>query len=144
MPRLSWYSKQSTYQCVFILVTIRMTQVSDSCANREQNLEWSESGTLSSIYSMQVRARWRLLAGKVVINIPNWYHRSFYLPLFQGRRPNNEDRAAHRRVSCSWEGVGPVHIFTVRQFNTNALSPFLWNNNLATAMLTLVKECVSS
>ena len=31
-----------------------MTQVSDSCANREQNLEWSESGTLSSIYSMQV------------------------------------------------------------------------------------------
>ena len=31
-----------------------LTKVSDSCANREQNLEWSESGTLSSIYSMQV------------------------------------------------------------------------------------------
>ena len=32
----------------------------------------------------------------------------------QGRRPNNEDRAAHRKVSCPWEGVRPVHIFTVR------------------------------
>ena len=32
----------------------------------------------------------------------------------QGRRPNNEDRAAHQKVSCPWEGVRPVHIFTVR------------------------------
>ena len=35
-------------------------------------------------------------------------------PDHQGRRPNNEDRAAHRTVSCPWEGVRPVHIFTVR------------------------------
>ena len=28
---------------------------SDGCGSREQNLEWSETGALSSIYSMQVR-----------------------------------------------------------------------------------------
>merc|ERR1719278_421428 len=57
--------------------------VSDGCGSKEQSVEWSETGALSSIYSMQ------------------------------GRRPDNEDRAAHRTVSCPWEGVRPVHIFTV-------------------------------
>lgn len=62
--------------CVSFLPLLMSTE--GRCGEKEQ--EWSETGPLSSIYSMQ------------------------------GRRPNNEDRAVHRRVSCPG---GAVHIFAV-------------------------------
>ena len=151
-------------------------------------MEWSETGALSSIYSMQVKRllvlsvstaqglylRWkntRLLAQKknenklkmniefpgILVNIFDEGRNSLSLLLFlliirvanlysdhQGRRPNNEDRAAHRTVSCPWEGVRPVHIFTVRtifkQIHTSCLClkfPYkrFWTGTAATLLL---------
>ena len=64
---------------------------------------------MTTLYSMQVR----------MVTTIQMMMTAFYITISihdddQGRRPNNEDRAAHQKVSCPWEGVRPVHIFTVR------------------------------
>ena len=71
----------------------------------KMNIEFP--GILVNIFD-EGRNSLSLLLFLLIIRVVNLY------PDHQGRRPNNEDRAAHRTVSCPWEGVRPVHIFTVR------------------------------
>ena len=101
----------------------------------KMNIEFP--GILVNIFD-EGRNSLSLLLFLLIIRVANLY------PDHQGRRPNNEDRAAHRTVSCPWEGVRPVHIFTVRtifkQIHTSCLClkfPYkrFWTGTAATLLL---------
>ena len=69
---------------------------------------------MTTLYSMQVRMVTTILMMMMMTALYIMISNQHIRDDDQGRRPNNEDRAAHQKVSCPWEGVRPVHIFTVR------------------------------